>query len=198
MKVKARHARPSATAAVLLFVCAAATLVGLPADSGSAAGEFTATASITTSQGTRSMPVRIVVTNPVSPQQAMPLKKVLEEGGQQALLNAIRNGFRGSLRLGGMEYPLDMIVAQPTDDGIRYVAVTARPIRYDETVDENTSLDYPFGILVFDSGSFGTTTGMLFTRGALSISDEGRVQASQHDGDPGTLQDVKRVDDIKR
>ena len=191
-----RLQQKASVAVMVALTFSAARLRG--ADSASASGEFTATASITTSQGTRSMPVRIVVTNPVSPQQAMPLKKVLEEGGQQALLNAIRNGFRGSLRLSGMEYPLDMIVAQPTDDGIRYVAVTARPIRYDETVDESSSLDYPFGILVFDSASFGTTTGMLFTRGALSIIDEGRVQASQHDGEPGTLKDVKRVDDIKR
>src|SRR4051812_46017713 len=173
----------------------AASLVG--ADSKSASGEFTATASITTSQGTRSMPFRIVVTSPMSPEQAMPLKKVLEDGGQQALLNAIRGGSRGSIRLGGMEYPLDAVVAQPTDDGFRYVAVTARQIRYEETVDEKYagSLDFPFGIFVFDSGGFGTTEGLLFTRGALSISDEGRVQASQYDGDPGTLKDVKRVNE---
>ena len=177
--------------ALLLFL-AAATLRGADAR-----GEWTATASITTSQGTRSMPVGIVVSNPLSPQQALPLKKVLEDGGQQALLNAIRGGGRGSLRLGGMEYPLDLVVAQPTDDGFRYVIVTARQIKYEETVDESHagSLDYPFGILVYDSGGIHTTTGMVFTKGALSISDEGRVQASQYDGQPGTLRDVKRVDE---
>ena len=99
-----------------------------------------------------------------------------------------------------MEYPLDLVVAQPTDEGFRYVIVTARQIKYEETVDESHagSLDYPFGILVFDSGGIHATTGMLFTRGALSISDEGRPQASQYDGEPGTLKDVKRVDSIRR
>jgi hypothetical protein len=182
------------TMALFLFL-AAATLRGADAR-----GEWSATASITTSEGTRMMPVRIVVTNPMSPQQAMPLKDVLEHGGQQALLNAIRGGGRGTLRLGGMEYPLDLVVAQPTDDGFRYVVVTARRIRYEETADPNYSgsLDYPFGIIVFDSPGINTSTGMVFTRGALSISDEGRPQASQYDGEPGTLKDVKRVDTLKR
>jgi hypothetical protein len=180
--------------AVFLFLTAA-TLRGADAR-----GEWSATASITTRQGSRSMPVRIVVTNPLSPQQAMPLKDVLEHGGQQALLNAIRGGGRGTLRLGGMEYPLDLVVAQPTEDGFRYVIVTARQIKYEETVDPSHagSLDYPFGILVFDSPGIHTSTGMVFTRGALSISDEGRPQASQYDGEPGTLKDVKRVDTLKR
>jgi hypothetical protein len=184
------------TTALLLFL-AAATLRGADAD---ARGEWSATASITTRQGTRSMPVRIVVTNPLSPQQAMPLKDVLERGGQQALLNAIRGGGRGTLRLGGMEYPLDLVVAQPTDDGFRYVIVTARQIKYEETADPkySGSLDYPFGILVFDSPGIHASSGMVFTKGALSISDEGRPQASQYDGEPGTLKDVKRVDSLKR
>ena len=182
----------------MLFVFAAASAIAQ--DVREARGEWSATASITTRQGTRSMPVRIVVTNPLSPQQAMPLKDVLEHGGQQALLNAIRGGGRGTLRLGGMEYPLDLVVAQPTDDGFRYVIVTARQIKYEETVDPNFqgSLDYPFGILVFDSPGVHTSTGMVFTKGALSISDEGRPQASQYDGQPGTLKDVKRVDSLKR
>jgi len=179
--------------ASMLFLAAAV------ASGASAAGEWTATASSTTSQGTRSMPVGIVVTSPLSPEQALPLRDVLEIGGQQALLNAIRGGGRGSLRLGGMEYPVDLVVAQPTDDGFRYVIVTARQIKYEETVDEKYagSLDYPFGILVFDSSGFGTSEGVLFTRGALSISEEGRVQASQYDGEPGTLKDVKRVNQRK-
>ena len=186
---------------LLPLLSSAALILSTPlsGESTSAVGEWTATASITTSQGTRSMPVGIVVTSPLSPEQALPLRDVLEIGGQQALLNAIRGGGRGSLRLGGMEYPVDLVVAQPTDDGFHYVIVTARQIKYEETVDEKYagSLDYPFGILVFDSSGFGTSEGVLFTRGALSISEEGRVQASQYDGEPGTLKDVKRVNQRK-
>jgi len=186
-----RPQQKASVAVMMALTFSAARLRG--ADSASAAGEFTATAAITTSQGSRSMPIGIVVTNPLTPSQALPLKKVLEDGGQQALLNAIRGGGRGTLQLGGLAYPLDLVVAQPTDDGFRYVVVTTRPIKYDETIDSSPSLDFPFGILVFDSASFGTTTGVLYTRGALSISDEGRVQASQYGGEPGTLNDVKQV-----
>jgi len=199
MRTRERHGSGLAAgiAAMMLFSASAA----LPAaDRPPITGEWSATASITTSQGSRSMPVVIVVTNPLSTEQAMPLKAVLEHGGQQALLNAIRGGGRGSLKMGGMEYPLDLVVAQATDDGYRYVIVTARQIKYEETVDPNHagSLDYPFGILVFDSPGIHMSTGMVFTRGALSISEDGRPQASQYDGQPGTLKDVKRVDSLRR
>ena len=199
MDMRARRESRLTAMIAALMLCAASATLGA-ADRPPITGEWSATASITTSQGSRSMPVVIVVTNPLLPEQAMPLKAVLEHGGQQALLNAIRGGGRGTLRMGGMEYPLDLVVAQPTDDGYRYVIVTARQIKYEETVDPKYagSLDYPFGILVFDSPGLHTSTGMVFTRGALSISEEGRPQASQYDGDPGTLKDVKRVDSLKR
>jgi hypothetical protein len=159
-------------------------------------GAFTATATMTTSQGTRSMAVTIVVTNPVSPAQAAPLKKVLDEGGQQALLAAIRGGGRGQIRFGALETPIDLVIAEKTRDGFRYVAVMARALRYEETNLGSPSVDYPFAIAIFEVNDFSTGDGQIFPQAALGVDADGRVQAAQYNGDPGTLDDVKSVDPL--
>lgn len=54
-----------------------------------AGGEFSATATMTTTQGTRSLAFTVSVARPRSAAEALPLKQILETGGQQALQNAI-------------------------------------------------------------------------------------------------------------
>ena len=57
------------------------SLLALPAAralAAEAAGEFSATATVETAQGTRSLTLTIVVTTPLTPAQALPLKRVLE------------------------------------------------------------------------------------------------------------------------
>ena len=66
-------------------------------------GEFSATGSIDTPSGTRSMPFNVAVISPRSLADAQPLKKVLEDGGQQALVNAIRGSGQGQIKFGALE-----------------------------------------------------------------------------------------------
>lgn len=154
--------------------------------------EFTATAEMTTSQGTRQMPLTLVVSRPLSPEQAMPLREVLEKGGQQALQAAIRDGNRGRFSLGALEYPIDLVVAQPLEDGVRYVAITTRQLKYDEVEQGSPSLDYPFAVVAFEVPEFGVGSGELYPQAALSISAEGRVQVEQYGGAPGKLREVRK------
>ncbi len=156
-------------------------------------GEFSATASVNTKQGTRSMSFNVVVSNPMSREEAQPLKKVLEEGGQQALLNAIRGAQRGRIRLGGFEYPIDLVVAEKVQDGERYSVVTARSLKYEEVQEGRASLNHPFTVIVFDVPEFGKGDGRIYTQAALSVDGEGHVKAEQYEGQPGTLKDVKRL-----
>ena len=156
-------------------------------------GEFTATATVTSSQGTRSLNFDVVVTSPISIEQAMPLKKILAEGGQNALMNTIRGAGHGRIRLGGLEYPVDLVVAEKTKDGEKYVVVTARPLKFEEVQEGRPSLDHPFTVMVFDVPGFGKGTGKIFTKAALYVDDEGHVQAEQYEHDPGILKDVKRL-----
>jgi hypothetical protein len=175
-------------AVVLLLVVAVAAAQDTPKG-----GEFTATASVTSSQGTRSMGFDVVVTSPLSIEQALPLKKILAEGGQLALMNTIRGAGRGRIRLGGIEYPIDLVVAEKTKDGERYIVVTARPLKFEEVQEGRPSLDHPFTVMVFDVPGFGKGTGHIFTKAALFVDDEGHVRAEQYEHDPGILKDVKRL-----
>jgi hypothetical protein len=113
-------------------------------------GEFSATASIDTPSGTRSMAFDVVVSNPRSLADVVPLKKVLENGGQQALANAIRGGGQGQIKLGALVYPVDLVAAERIEDGWRYFIVTTRPINTGSEEDGGASLDYPFAVFGFD------------------------------------------------
>jgi hypothetical protein len=158
-----------------------------------AGGEFTATATMNTKQGTRSMSFTVVASRPMSREEAEPLKKVLAEGGQQALANAIRGSNRGRLKLGGMEYPIDLVVGQAVGDGERYVVVTTRTLQHEEVMEGSASLGHPFTVFVFDVPGFGSGTGHIYTRAALAVEADGRVRVDQYDGSPGSLKDVRRA-----
>ncbi len=164
------------------------------ADDQKAAGEFSATASIGTRSGTRSMGFDVVVSNPRSLEEMAPLKKVLEDGGQQALANAIRGSGQGQIKLGALVYPVDLVMVEKIEDGWRYFIVTTRPIKNTEIEEDGgASLDYPFAVFGFDSTDFSTGDGIIYTRAALSIDPDGHLQVSQYDGDPGTLRDIRRI-----
>ncbi len=159
-----------------------------------AVGEFSATASIGTPTGTRSMAFDVVVSNPKSLAEMAPLKKVLENGGQQALVNAIRGSGQGQIKLGALVYPVDLVMAEKIDDGWRYFIVTTRPIKYTESEENGgASLNYPFAVFGFDSTDFSSGDGIVYTKAALSIDPDGHVQVSQYDGDPGTLSNIQRL-----
>jgi hypothetical protein len=135
----------------------------------------------------------LVVSQPITMEEAHPLKEILARGGQQALLNSIRGSGRGKIRLGGYEYPVDLVVSEPQSDGLRYYVVTARSLQYEEINEGRDSADHPFSVFVVNIPSFGTGDGRIYTRAALSVDDEGHVRAEQYDGQPGTLKDVKRL-----
>jgi hypothetical protein len=185
------NAMKAAFTAAALFVLALPTL---GRQEKKAAGEYAATASIGTPSGTRSMAFDVVVSSPRSLAEILPLKKVLEDGGQQALVNAIRGSGQGQVKLGALVYPIDLVMAEKIEDGWRYLVVTTRPIKYTETEEDGgASLDYPFAVFAWDWTDFGSSDGTIYTRAALSIDPDGHVQVTQYDGDPGTLSDIRRI-----
>ncbi|HTR03429.1 MAG TPA: hypothetical protein VMN82_09570 [Thermoanaerobaculia bacterium] len=155
--------------------------------------EFSANAKVETSQGTRSLSFNLIVTNPMTMEDAQPLKRVLAEGGQQALLNAIRGSGRGRIKLGGFEYPVDLVVIEKSGDASRYYVVTGRTLKYEEVNEGRDSLNHPFSVFVLNVPAWGTGDGRIYTQAALSIDEEGHVRADQYDGRPGTLKDIKRL-----
>lgn len=177
-----------ALGAGLIAVAAVAAAVTKPAT-------FSATATVETKAGTRSMGFNLVVTSPMTMEEALPLKEVLARGGQHALANAIRGAGRGKIQLGGFEYPIDLVVAEPASGGgVKYYVVSTRAMTYDEVNSSGaSSTTHPFSVFVVNVPGFGTGDGRIYTRAALSIDEEGHVRAEQFEGRPGTLKDVKRL-----
>ena len=121
----------------------------------------------------------------MSIEQAQPSRRCSPAGGQKALLNAIRGSGRGRIRLGGLEYPVDLVVAEKTKDAMRYFVVTGAPaqVRGGQRGPGRRS-NHPFTVFVFDVPGFGTGDGNDLHQAALSIDDEGHVRAEQYEGDP--------------
>ena len=181
------------TAARLGLACVVA-LVAIGADAApKVKGEFSAMARVETKAGTRSMGFDVVVLNPLTMEDAQPLKEVLAHGGQQALLNWIGGSSRGQIRLGGRVYPADLVIVEPNGDGLRYYVVTARPLAFEEVQEGRPSLDHPFAVFVLNVPSMGKGDGHIFTKAALWVDEDGHVRAEQFDGPAGTLRDVKRL-----
>jgi hypothetical protein len=107
-------------------------------------------------------------------------------------VNAIRGSGRGRIRFGGLEYPIDLVVAEPVKDGYYYVVVTTRSFRF-EDAEDRPSVDYPFAVLVFTVPEFGMGEGKILPKASLSIDPDGRVRAIPSEGEPGTLTDVRRA-----
>ena len=173
----------------LLVILALPALAAEPAP----ARELTATAVVDTPQGTRRMPVAIVVDRYTTLEQARALKPTLEQGGQGALLGALRGRQDGRLTLGALQMPIALAVAEPTDDGFWYLLLTPRRIRVGEVERGSESLDYPFGLAVFELGDFGSGEGDLHVAAALAVDAEGYVTVADFEGTPGRLLEIKKV-----
>jgi hypothetical protein len=156
--------------------------------------EFTATAIMETRDGTRRMPVTLIARRVTSVEEAQRLEEVLANGGQGALLSALRGSQNGLFRMGALEFPVNLVAAEETRDGYELVFVTSRRIQVEEREFSSESLDYPFGVAVFEVRDFGTGEGTIYPQAAIRVDpDEETVVVEQYDGEPGRLVDVKKV-----
>ena len=145
-----------------------------------------------TGAGSEEIQVSIAILRPTSLEEALPLRDTLKSGGQQALLRAIQGRAQGMLRLGGLEYPLDLVVEQQQGD-LRHIAVvTTRRIEVNETNSGAASLDYPFGLAVFDVDSLGRGKGTVYPKAALEILPDGAVGVSTFEDRTYELLRMKR------
>ena len=155
--------------------------------------EFTATAVVEGSQGTRRMLVTLVANRFTSVEQAQHLADILEQGGQGALLSALTGRTDGQLRLGALQMPVALVVAEPLRKGYRYLFLTPRRIKVEETTFGEDSLDYPFGIADFEVDGFGRGEGRLHVAAALRIDADGHIEVEDYDGADGRFEDLKQV-----
>lgn len=171
----------------------AAVALTIPALAGDPGREFTATAVVDGSQGTRRMLITLVANRFTSVEQAQHLGDVLEKGGQGALLAALTGRNDGQLRLGALHMPVALVVAEPLRKGYRYLFLTPRRIQIEETTFGEDSLDYPFGIAEFKVDGFGRGEGQVHVAAALRIDADGHIEVEDYDGADGRFEDLKQV-----
>jgi hypothetical protein len=144
--------------------------------------------------GGNRMLVTFVIDRFTSVEEAQQLAGLLERGGQSSLVAALRGRFDGRLRMGALEMPLALVVAEPVDrGGYRYLFLTPRRIQFHEKEFGEESLNYPFGIVEFEVDRFGRGVGNLHLAAALSIDADGHVEIEDYDGADGRIERIKQL-----
>jgi len=176
--------------ALITFVVAVSQI---PAFADEPGREFTAEAVVNSPEGRRTMLVTLVANRFTSVEEAQNLAGVLEKGGQGALLSMLKGRSDGQLRLGALQMPIALVVAEPAGRGYRYLFLTPRRIRFNEREFGEESLDYPFGIAEFETDSFGRGEGRLHVAAALRIDADGHVEIEDYDGVDGSIERLQQV-----
>lgn len=177
------------------FILTAALMIPTFAGAADSPGtEFTGTAVVNGPNGTRSMPVTLVVNRYSTVAEVQKLGEVLASGGQSAVLGAIRYRNDGELRLGAEVRPISLVAAEATSNGHRILFLTGRRIQIHEKQLGEESLGYPFGIALIEIDSFsGRGDGALHAAAALTINADGHIAVNDYDGRDGAFRDLRRV-----
>ena len=169
-------------------------LIALPYFAADGPGrEFSAEAVVNSREGRNRMLVTFVVQRFTSVEELQNLAGVLENGGQFGLLSVLKGRRDGQLRLGAMNMPIALVVAEEQGRGYRYLFLTPRRIKVEEEMLGEESLNYPFGIAEFEVDRFGRGEGRLHVAAALSIDADGYVEIEDYDGVDGTIDRIKQV-----
>jgi hypothetical protein len=140
--------------------------------------------------GTRRLGIDIHIRRVTPPADANRLAELITSSGQAGLQAAISSRQDGVLRLGAIEHPLNAASAVETSEGRRYVIVSVRPLRIEEKTFSSPSLDYPFGVLIFELDGFGRGSGEYYPAAAIRVT-EGAVAIDGYQARPYRLLDVK-------
>jgi hypothetical protein len=176
---------------MLVAACAIALGAGLPAAADGPATRFDATVVVDSPQGTRRLPVTIVVNRYTPRNEAQMLREALERGGQGALLTQLKVRQDGFIEMGALRRTLSLAMAEQTDGDWTYVFLTARTLHLAETERGLESLNYPFGAAVVRVDRFGRGEGELHVAAALNLGEDGRIEVIDIDGVEGRFGDFK-------
>ena len=141
--------------------------------------------------GTHRIDVTIHIQSATPLEVGKQLAALVSSGGQPALQAALDRYANGSVGFGVLQYTLNLVVRKPADRRQRYVIVATRPFGAYEVNTGQDSVDYPFGVVVFDVDDFGRGEGEVFQRAQITVNDDGTVGVRGYD-QPGRLLNVSR------
>ncbi len=128
-------------------------------------------------------------------QEVLELVEVLKEGGTDQLRRTMEKIRRGKISPRG-RIGADIAVARvrKTEEGERFIVVTARTIPGFELYVSGRSRDYPFGWFEFEIDEEGKGIGMgaAIVAAKLSFNDEGQLEITSYGIQPFQLTNIKR------
>jgi hypothetical protein len=167
--------------------------LALPAVASEPGREFTAEGVGNFKGGGNRINVTFVADRFTSVEEAQQLAGLLKQGGQGSLVSALRGRSDGRIRFGALERWVALVVAEPEGRGWRYIFLTPRRFEFHEREFGEESLNYPFGIAIFEVDSFGRGEGTLHVAAALRIDPDGRIEIEDYDGEDGRLEKIKQL-----
>jgi hypothetical protein len=182
-----------ALAIAAMFVSGAAPAWGGDHDDSGGPEDFKATVQLEGGRipGTHQIQVTIHIQSTTPLEVGKQLAALVSSGGQPALQAALDRYANGSVGFGVLQYTLNLVVKKPGDRGQQYAIVANRPFGAYEVNMGQDSVNYPFGVVVFEVDDFGRGEGKVFQRAQIMVNDDGTVSVNGY-GQPARLINVSR------
>jgi hypothetical protein len=141
--------------------------------------------------GTRQIGVTLRIDRLTPRDEAWRLADLAGVSGQDALRVALQGRSDGLLRLGALDFPLNLAVARRSEKGQSFVLVSSRALRVSEVNQGSESVGYPFGVVVFTLDDLGNGEGLVYPAARISIDTAGGVVIENFQEEPGVLKEVR-------
>lgn len=141
--------------------------------------------------GTRQLGVELRIDHLTPRDRVWSMVDLIGTSGQDGLRAAIQGRSDGVLRLGAVDFPINLAVYRRDGDRHSFVLVSARAFRVSEVNFGMDSTGYPFGVAVFTVDSFGQGGGLVYPAARISVDEKGGVVIENYQEQPGTLDEVR-------
>ena len=164
--------------ALTCFVLLASTFLPLAAQ---AEETFNAGIARTTgvTSGRSNMPSSLIMTVKEwsTPEERANLLSALQEGGEEGLLDALREMDKGFLRYpASTGWPINHAWSEETAEGRIVRLITERPILFGEVYHNSRTLKYAFGVIELRLGPDGKGEGVMVPTMKVSLTEDGTIE----------------------
>lgn len=120
-------------------------------------------------------------------------KKVLTEGGPDALYKVLRSSAMGQVKTTeSYVYAIYLAISVPTEKGRTVRLVTERPVFTKEVVRDQDTLEYIYSYIELNLDKNGKGTGKMLGTAKIFIDKNGKVDVDTH-GQPETLANARKI-----
>jgi hypothetical protein len=141
--------------------------------------------------GTRQIGVTLRIDRLTPRDEVWRLADLVGASGQEALRVALQGRSDGLVRLGALDFPLNLAAGRRTEKGQAFVLVSSRALRVSEVNQGLETAGYPFGVVVFTLDDFGNGEGLVYPTARISLDAAGGVIVENFQEEPGVLKEIR-------